>query len=82
MGVLQKQVWNSERRILGNDDLHRLTVADDIMLRVDLEDFDGVIRYAEYSTFKVADEGDKYRLSIGGYSGTARDSMAGGRTTK
>ena len=31
-------------------------------LRVDLEDFDGNITYAEYTTFKVADKGDKYRL--------------------
>ncbi|KAL9982285.1 hypothetical protein ACROYT_G004311 [Oculina patagonica] len=33
------------------------------------------ITYAEYTTFKVADEGDKYRLLIGGYSGTAGDLM-------
>ena len=44
--------------------------------RVDLEDFDGNVTFAEYSTFKVADSSDKYRLSIGGYSGTAGDSMA------
>ena len=61
---------------LGNDNIHRLTASDDVKLRVDMEDFDGNIRYAEYSTFKVADEGDKYRLSIGGFSGTAGDSMA------
>ena len=60
---------------LGNDKLHRLTAAGDTKLRVDLEDFDGNITYAEYTTFKVADEGDKYRLLIGGYSGTAGDSL-------
>ena len=60
---------------LGNDKLHRLTAADNMTLRVDLEDFDGNITYAEYTTFKVADEGDKYRLLIGGYSGTAGDSL-------
>jgi len=60
---------------LGNDNLHRLTAADDVKLRVDLEDFDGDIRYAEYTKFKVADERDKYRLMIGGFSGTAGDSM-------
>ncbi|XP_078357566.1 microfibril-associated glycoprotein 4-like [Oculina patagonica] len=68
-GDLNGEFW------LGNDNLHRLTAADDVMLRVDLEDFDGNITYAEYTTFKVADEGDKYRLLIGGYSGTAGDSM-------
>ena len=61
---------------LGNDNLHRLTAADDVILRVDLEDFDGNKTYAEYTTFKVADEADKYRLLIGGYNGTAGDSMA------
>ena len=46
------------------------------MLRVDLQDFEGNITYAEYTTFKVADEADKYRLLIRGYNGTAGDSMA------
>ncbi|KAL9982612.1 hypothetical protein ACROYT_G004678 [Oculina patagonica] len=68
-GDLNGEFW------LGNDNLHRLTAADDVMLRVDLEDFDGNITYAKYTTFKVADEGDKYRLLIGGYNGTAGDSM-------
>ena len=69
-GNLSGEFW------LGNDNLHRLTASGDMELRVDLEDFDGNITYAEYTTFKVADEGDKYRLLIGGYSGTAGDSMA------
>ena len=68
-GDLNGEFW------LGNDNLHRVTAADDVELRVDLEDFDGDIRYAEYTTFKVADERDKYRLMIGGFSGTAGDSM-------
>ena len=60
---------------LGNDKLHRLTAGDNMTLRIDLEDFDGNITYAEYTTFKVADEGDEYQLLIGGYSGTAGDSL-------
>lgn len=68
-GNLNSEFW------LGNDNIHRFTVTDDVMLRVDLEDFDGNVTYAEYTTFKVADEADKYRLLIGGYSGTAGDSM-------
>ncbi|KAL9969900.1 hypothetical protein ACROYT_G022173 [Oculina patagonica] len=69
-GDLNGEFW------LGNDNLHRLTAVGDVTLRVDLEDFDGNTTYAEYTTFKVADEGDKYRLLIGGYNGTAGDSMA------
>ena len=68
-GNLNGEFW------LGNENLHRLTAAGSVTLRVDLEDFEGDIRYAEYTTFKVADEGDKYRFSIGGYSGTAGDSL-------
>lgn len=60
---------------LGNDNLYRLTAAEEVELRVELEDFEGNITYAEYTTFKVADEEDKYRLLIGGYNDTARDSM-------
>ena len=40
-----------------------------------MEDFEGNITYAEYTTFQVTDEADKYRITIGGYSGTAGDSM-------
>ena len=70
-GNLSGEFW------LGNDNIHRLTDSDDVMLRVDLEDFEGNITYAEYTTFKVADEADKYKLLIGDYSGTAGDCMAG-----
>ena len=52
-----------------------MTAADDVILRVDMKDFDGNKTYAEYTTFTVADEADKYRLLIGGYSGTAGESM-------
>ena len=68
-GDLNGEFW------LGNDNLHRLTATDDVILRVDMEDFDGNKTYAEYTTFKVGDEADKYRLLIGGYSGTAGESM-------
>ena len=68
-GSLSGEFW------LGNDNLHRLTDANDVMLRVDLEDFEENITYAEYKTFKVADEADKYRLTLGEYSGTSGDSF-------
>ena len=59
-GDLNGEFW------LGNDNLHRLTAADDVILRVDLEDFEGNIKYAKYKTFELADEGKKYQLLIGG----------------
>ena len=40
------------------------------ILRVELED--GLeSAYAEYSSFSIADENDKYRIHVSGYSGTA-----------
>ena len=63
-GDLHGEFW------LGNDNLHRVTVAGNVSLRVDQEDLEGNIRYTEYATFKVADQIDKYCILIGGYSGT------------
>jgi hypothetical protein len=69
-GNLAKEFW------LGNDRLASLTAARQYKLRIDLGDFEGNYRYAEYSLFKVSDASDKYRLStLGSYSGTAGDSL-------
>ena len=35
-------------------------------------DFKGAERYAKYGTFSVADESNKYRLTVGNYSGISR----------
>ena len=68
-GNLSGEFW------LGNDNLHRIAVTGNMTLRVDLEDFDGKVVFAEYCILKVADGSDKYRFLIGGYNGTAGDSM-------
>ena len=44
-------------------------------LRVDLADFDGRHKYAHYSHFTVGNLKTNYKLSVGGYSGTAGDSL-------
>ncbi|XP_044213325.1 microtubule-associated protein futsch-like isoform X1 [Thunnus albacares] len=64
---------------LGNDMIHLLTRERDMMLFVELEDFDGVMEYAMYDQFKVASERMRYRLTVRGYSGTAGDSLRYGR---
>ncbi|KAG8004262.1 Fibrinogen-like protein 1 [Nibea albiflora] len=46
-------------------------------LRINLEDFDGNQRYAEYKNFKVASEKDHYQLTFGTYEGTAGDALSG-----
>jgi hypothetical protein len=40
-------------------------------LWIDLENWDGLRRYAKYSGFNVASEDFNYRLDIGSYSGTS-----------
>ena len=62
-GDLTSEFW------MGLDKIHRLTSNDSNMLLVDLEDFEGNTTYAEYNTFDVKSENDKYRLICGSYSG-------------
>ena len=63
-GNLTANVW------LGLDKIHRLTNQNRNRLRVELEDWEGNSAYAEYDYFAVANENNKYTLSLGSYSGT------------
>ncbi|XP_010764120.1 flocculation protein FLO11-like [Notothenia coriiceps] len=60
---------------LGNNMIHMLTRARNMVLRVELEDFGGVREYAQYESFSVASERGHYRLTVGDYSGTAGDAL-------
>uniref|UniRef100_A0A673CE81 Fibrinogen-like protein 1 n=1 Tax=Sphaeramia orbicularis TaxID=375764 RepID=A0A673CE81_9TELE len=62
---------------LGNDNLHYVTAQGNYSLRINLEDFDGSQRYAEYKNFRVADEKDHYQLTFRAYVGTAGDALSG-----
>ncbi|XP_063783052.1 fibroleukin [Pseudophryne corroboree] len=68
-GNLSGEFW------LGNDKIHLLTKSNNMILRIELEDFKGVKEYAKYDQFYVANEYLKYRLSVSGYSGTAGDAL-------
>ncbi|XP_028415030.1 microfibril-associated glycoprotein 4-like [Dendronephthya gigantea] len=61
---------------LGLDRIHRMTTALQNELRIDMEDTSGNTKYAQYNTFAVGSEQQKYILSIGGYAGTAGDSLS------
>ncbi|KAG7225271.1 hypothetical protein INR49_014670 [Caranx melampygus] len=65
-GDLSGEFW------LGLDSLHNLTTMTRMNLRVDLQDGSESV-YAKYSTFEVANR--NYKLTVGGYSGTAGDSL-------
>ena len=69
-GNLKREFW------LGLDHIHCLTsAAPRTELRVDLADFEGKYKYAQYSFFSVGNSGINYRLNIAGYTGTAGDSF-------
>ncbi|XP_015258926.1 PREDICTED: fibroleukin-like isoform X3 [Cyprinodon variegatus] len=65
---------------LGNNKIHPLTRDRDMELRVELEDFQGVTGHAQYEYFRVASERLRYRLTVGGYSGTAGDALRFSKT--
>ncbi|KAL7631279.1 UNVERIFIED_CONTAM: hypothetical protein RMT77_018414 [Armadillidium vulgare] len=68
-GNLSSEFW------LGLDNIHSL-VSDTLMeLRVDLEDYEGGVRWAKYEYFFISDENGKYKLEIGNYSGNAGDGL-------
>ena len=70
-GNLKREFW------LGLDHIHCLTsAAPRTELRVELADFKGNYKYAQYSFFSVGNSGTNYRLNIAGYTGTAGDSLA------
>ena len=60
----------------GNDFYSSFISAEGMILRVELEDFEGNTVYAQYDTFLVESEAENYRLWVGGYSGNATDSLS------
>ena len=54
------------KRILSN-------VPGNYELRIDLEDWDGETRYAQYSLFDIGGPEDNYKLDVFGYTGNAGD---------
>ena len=62
-GDLDGEFW------LGLDKIHRLIAAGQNTLRIDMEDFLNNKANAKYGTFSVTDETEKYKLTVGGYTG-------------
>ncbi|XP_069465827.1 ficolin-1-like [Ambystoma mexicanum] len=50
---------------LGNDNLNILTSNGTYELRIELRDYDHIFYFANYNSFKVAGESDKYRITVG-----------------
>ncbi|XP_077981480.1 ficolin-2-like [Glandiceps talaboti] len=68
-GDVSREFW------LGNDRIHQITTSRRYELRIDMEGVNGDKIYAKYDSFSIEDEANKYKLHIGGYSGTAGDSL-------
>ena len=69
-GQLRGEHW------LGLEKIHCLsTRSPRSELRVDLADFEGNYKYAQYSFFSVRNSRENYTLNIAGYTGTAGDSL-------
>ncbi|XP_014773323.1 techylectin-5B [Octopus bimaculoides] len=68
-GDVIRELW------LGNDNIFLLTNQAHYQLRIDLWDFQGNRVYAIYETFKIDGERDSYKLNIGKYKGSAKDSF-------
>ncbi|CAG2191287.1 Ryncolin-2,Angiopoietin-related protein 1,Ryncolin-1,Tenascin-X,Ficolin-2,Tenascin,Ryncolin-3,Angiopoietin-related protein 2,Angiopoietin-4 [Mytilus edulis] len=68
-GDLNGEFW------LGNKIIALLTSIGTHELKINLEDWDGSKRYANFKNFKIDGASDKYRLHISGYSGDAGDGM-------
>ncbi|KAJ3604508.1 hypothetical protein NHX12_029248 [Muraenolepis orangiensis] len=67
-GDMNDEFW------LGLSNLHKITTASPYELRVDLRD-KGEAVYAQYDKFSVSEPRTRYKVHVGGYSGTAGDSM-------
>ncbi|XP_071757064.1 tenascin [Centroberyx gerrardi] len=67
-GDMNDEFW------LGLSNLHKITSGGQYELRVDLRD-KGETAYAQYEKFSVSEPRTRYKVHVGGYSGTAGDSM-------
>ncbi|XP_053466405.1 tenascin isoform X3 [Ictalurus furcatus] len=67
-GDMNDEFW------LGLLNLHKITSLGQYELRVDLRD-KGEHAYAQYEKFSVSEPRSRYKVHVGGYSGTAGDSM-------
>ncbi|XP_036438885.1 fibrinogen gamma chain [Colossoma macropomum] len=65
---------------LGNEKIHLLSVQSSVpyVLRIEMVDWEGMKKYADYAMFKVGPEADKYRLTYAYYfGGDAGDAFDG-----
>ena len=62
-GDLSGEFW------LGLNKIHRISKRIENILRIEMENFEGEKRYAEYGMFEILNQCEHYKLIIGNYSG-------------
>ena len=66
--IILSRVSNKSNNLIapqpGNEMIHELTRDSNQKLVVELTDASGLLRYAMYNTFTIADEADDYRLQV------------------
>ena len=59
-----------------NYKIHRITAANKMLLRIELEDWSGKKVFARYNIFKVDNENNNHKITVIGYNGTSGDSLS------
>lgn len=75
-GDLKGEFW------FGLEKMHQITTARPHEMVIELKDFSGNYGYARYDSFKISNESEHYKLTLGKYSGTAGDGMVYDRDMK
>lgn len=57
--------------LIGNEYIHLISSNSRHKIRFQLRKLHDTNHYADYSTFSIGDEANKYQLTVNGYSGTA-----------
>ena len=57
--------------VAGNRLLNIITQKEPQVAYFEITDWDGEMRYAQYTTFRIAGPEDNYRIEISDYTGTA-----------
>ena len=63
-GAVNGEFW------LGNDNIHLLTKRHNQKLKIELT-YNGQVKFADYSTFWIENEAQKYKLTVSGFSGSS-----------
>ncbi|XP_076806713.1 ficolin-2-like [Clavelina lepadiformis] len=69
-GQIDGEFW------LGLENIHKMTREGGCRLKIELWDFYGNQRHADYSSFSIESAENLYRLRVSGYSGNAGDSLS------